>query len=301
MKVLIYGAGGVGGFIGSFLEKTDFDISYVVRRKRFEFLKSNGLILRSKIENLKKRNLKLFKKIKKGDSFDIIIITVKLYDFDGVFNEIVDRVKGDFIILPMQNGIYAEEKISKTLGPDSTFGAVAQISAHIDSNQIVQHIGQLATFFVGNYGKKENDTLKFFCEKVQEKNLAIIFKQNIKEKIWEKFIFLSAYSGITTMSKKTIGEIYNDVLLKTKFNDAMKETFNLSKKFGVNFKRDPIEFWNEKIKKMPAEMTSSMYYDFLENKKLELNWLSGSIIELAKKKGINCETHKEIVREIKLK
>ena len=301
MKVLIYGAGGVGGFIGSFLEKTDFEISYVVRNKRFEFLKSNGLILRSKIENLKKKNLKLLKKINKGDSFDIIIITVKLYDFDNVFDEIIQKVKGDFIILPMQNGIYAEEKISKKLGQDNTYGAVAQISAHIDSNQIVQHIGKLATFFVGNYGKKESQTLKFFCEKVQEKNLSIIFKQNIKEKIWEKFIFLSAYSGITTMSQKTIGEIYNNSELKNKFNEAMKETFNLSRKFGVNFKRDPIEFWNDKIKKMPAEMTSSMYYDFLEKKKLELDWLSGSIIKLAEKKGIKCETHKEIVKKIKLR
>jgi len=301
MKVLIYGAGGVGGFIGSFLEKTDFEISYVVRNKRFKFLKSNGLILRSKIENLEKKNLKLLKQINKGDSFDIIIITVKLYDFDNVFDEIIDKVKGDFIILPMQNGIYAEEKISKTLGPDNTYGAVAQISAHIDSNQIVQHIGTLATFFVGSYGKKESQTLKFFCEKVQEKNLSIIFKENIKEKIWEKFIFLSAYSGITTMTQKTIGEIYNNSELKNKFNDAMKETFNLSKKFGVDFKRDPIEFWNDKIKKMPAEMTSSMYYDFLEKKKLELDWLSGSIIELAEKKGIKCETHKEIVKKIKLR
>ncbi len=299
MKVLIYGAGGVGGFIGSFLEKTNFEISYLVRNKRFEFLKSNGLILKSKIENLKKKNLKLLEKINKGDFYDIIIITVKLYDFDKVFDEIIDKVKGDFIILPMQNGIYAEEKISKTLGLDNTYGAVAQISAHIDSNQIVQHIGTLATFFVGSYGKKESQTLKFFCEKVQEKNLSIIFKENIKEKIWEKFIFLSAYSGITTMTQKTIGQIYNNSELKNKFNDAMKETFNLSRKFGVDFKRDPIEFWNNKIKKMPAEMTSSMYYDFLEKKKLELDWLSGSIIELAEKKGIKCETHKEIVKKIK--
>ena len=294
MKVLIYGAGGVGGFIGSFLEKTDFEISYVVRNKRFEFLKSNGLILKSKIENLKKKNLKLLEKINQGDSYDIIIITVKLYDFDNVFNEIIDKVKGDFIILPMQNGIYAEEKISKTLGPDNTYGAVAQISAHIDSNQIVQHIGTLATFFVGSYGKKESQTLKFFCEKAQEKNLSIIFKENIKEKIWEKFIFLSAYSGITTMTQKTIGEIYNNSELKNKFNDAMKETFNLSRKFGVDFKRDPIEFWNDKIKKMPAEMTSSMYYDFLEKKKLELDWLSGSIIELAEKKELNVKHTKRL-------
>ena len=59
---MIYGAGGVGGFIGSFLEKTDFEISYVVRNRRFEFLKSNGLILKSKIENLKKKILNYLRK-----------------------------------------------------------------------------------------------------------------------------------------------------------------------------------------------------------------------------------------------
>ena len=52
MKVLIYGAGGVGGFIGSFLEKTDFEISYVVRNKRFEFLKSNLARLERALTNL---------------------------------------------------------------------------------------------------------------------------------------------------------------------------------------------------------------------------------------------------------
>ena len=69
----------------------------------------------------------------------------------------------------------------------------------------------------------------------------------------------------------------------------MKETFNLSKKFGVKFNNDPIELWLEKISKMPYEMTSSMYIDFTKNKKLELNWLSGSIVDLCKKNDIECK------------
>ena len=56
MKVLIYGVGGVGGFIGSFLEKTDLEVSYIARGKRYEFLKNKGLILNSQIENLKFKN-----------------------------------------------------------------------------------------------------------------------------------------------------------------------------------------------------------------------------------------------------
>ena len=143
--------------------------------------------------------------------------------------------------------------------------------------KVIKHVGKLATFFVGGYDIKENKLLEDFCDSVQKIGLKIIFKKNIKEKIWEKFIFLSAYSGMTTFFLKPIGEIFEDKVLKKKFIDAMLETYNLSKKFGVSFKSDPVEFWLEKIKKMPFNMTSSMHVDFNNNKKLELDWLSGSI------------------------
>ena len=67
--------------------------------------------------------------------------------------------------------------------------------------------------------------------------LKIILKKNIKEKIWEKFIFLSAYSGMTTLEEKPIGEIFDDQDLKNKFIDAMLETYNLSKNFWCFFSK----------------------------------------------------------------
>ena len=301
MKVLIYGVGGVGGFIGSFLEKTEYEISYIARGKRYEFLKNQGLILNSKVESLKFKNLNVIDQLKEGETFDIIIITVKLYDFDFVIEEINKKIKGNYIILPFQNGIYAEEKIKKIFGSEKTFGAVAQISAHINQNQEVQHIGKLATFFVGNYESNRNSFLESFCEKAQKHNLSIIYKENIKEKIWEKFIFLSAYSGMTTLTEKTIGQIFDNKTLKEKFLKAMNEAYILSKKFKVDFKRDPIEFWTQKIKNMPYEMTSSMYHDFKAKKKLELKWLSGSIIELGRTMNINFDINNEIVHGIKFK
>ena len=177
------------GFIGSFLEKTGFEISYIARGSRYNALKTNGLVLNSRIENLKFSNVNLIHELKNGDFFDIVIITVKLYDFDDVLNEIINKIKGNFIILPFQNGIYAEEKIKEKLGSENTFGAVAQISAHIDQNQTVKHIGKLATFFVGSYEEQKNTILKDFCEQVQKHNLSILYKKNIKEKYGKNLFF----------------------------------------------------------------------------------------------------------------
>ncbi len=299
MKVLVYGVGGVGGFIGCFLEKTNYEITYVTRGERYNFMRNEGLILNSKIENLKFKKLKIINELNKGEHFDIIIITVKLYDFDNVLKEIKQKVVGDYIILPFQNGIYAEEKIKNLLGIEKTFGAVAQISAYIDKNQTIQHVGKLATFFVGKYDGGNNDFLESFCQNAQKYNLSIIYKNNIKEKIWEKFIFLSAYSGMTTLTEKTIGQIFEKKSLKDKFLGAMNEAFLLSKKFNVKFKRDPLAFWIEKINSMP--MTSSMYLDFKSKKRLELEWLSGSILNLGNSMNIESRITSEIVSGIKAK
>ena len=77
--------------------------------------------------------------------------------------------------------------------------------------------------------------LNKFCEISKKSGLDIEYKSNIKEKIWEKFIFLSAYSGITTLTKKSIGEIFDSTALKENFVNAMIETYNLSKFFNVKF------------------------------------------------------------------
>ena len=299
MKILVIGAGGIGGFIGSYLVNDNYDVTFVARKKRLNYLKTNGLKLESELGKIYSPKIKVAEEIPEGESFDIIINTVKLYDFDTVLDEIKNKIKNKPVIIPFQNGIYAEEELKKKLPYMETIGAVAQISVFVDKNQIIKHIGKLATFFVGGYDVQENKLLEYFCENVQKTGLKIVFKKNIKEKIWEKFIFLSAYSGMTTFYLKPIGQIFEDEVLKKKFIDAMLETYNLSKKFGVSFKSDPVEFWLKKIKNMPFDMTSSMHVDFNNNKKLELDWLSGSIETLSKTYNVKCPTHSEIVEGIK--
>ena len=266
MKILVYGVGGIGGYIGALLKKTKLDITFICRGKRFDYLKSHGLSLQSLLGDLKFKNLDIRKELKFGEKFDIIINSVKLYDFDNVLEDLIKNVSGDFIILPFQNGVYAEEKIKKDFGSFRTTGAVAQISSYIDDNNTVKHIGKLATFFVGPYTQINSSKLQEFCKSCQEVGLDMRFKENIKEKIWDKFIFLSAYSGITTLTRKSIGEIFDDKKLREKFISAMNETFNLSKYFGVKFKNNPVDLWLEKISNMPYEMTSSMYLDYKKKK-----------------------------------
>ena len=299
MNILIYGVGGIGGFLGSKLIDEKINLTFMARGKRYDFLKKNGLTLKSSLGNSSVKKIHVINKIDPDSRFDYIFSTVKLYDFDNSLEEILSLKNKDFIFIPFQNGIYAENKAIRILGKEKVCAGVAQISSYIDKEQTIIHIGKLATFFIGTTHKYNQVKLQKFCSHNFIKKINLIYKSNIYEKIWQKFIFLSAYSGMTTAYNKTIGQLFDDNFLKSQFIDAMEETFNLAKFYNVKFKQDPIKFWLNKIENMPYEMTSSMHEDHKRNKKLELQWLSGFVVDKSKDAEINCEIHKTIVEMIK--
>ena len=302
MKILIYGVGGIGGFIGSYLKKTNNEIFFISRGKTNSLLKKNGLKLMSSLGNLEFNKIDLIDEINNNVFFDIIILTVKLYDFDRVIGKLKEYINEKTILLPFQNGIYAEDKINKELNLNNFYGAVAQISVHINKEAEIIHNDKLANFFVGNLLEgTSNKKIELFCRDCQKVGLDLRYTKNIKEKLWDKFIFLSAYSGMTTLTKMTIGQIFEVKKLKNMFIDAMNESYVLSSFYNVEFARNPVDVWIERISKMPYEMNSSMFLDYKKNKKLELDWLSGFVLKCSKEFEIECKVHKEIVDGIKFK
>ena len=303
MNILIYGSGGIGGFLGAFLLKSNFQIFFLARGNTYKKFSQNGLILNSEIENIKCKEINLLNNIKKCPELDIVILAVKLYDLEYSLNELSKYAKGDFTILPFQNGVIAESMIKKKFGKEKVFGAVAQISSFLDDNKRIIHNGRLASFFVGKIIAKNNYENKIFrfSEKVNSLGIDFRYSNKITQKIWDKFIFLSAYSGITTLTEMTIGEIFDNKNYRDLFIKAMEETFLLSKKKNIKFDYNPVAIWIERISKMPRNLTSSMFIDFKKKKKLELDWLSGNVISMGKEVSISCDAHNTIVEGIKSK
>ena len=301
MKILVYGVGGIGGYLGAYLLKTNHEVFFISRGKGFKSIKDNGLRIISELGNINLDNINIVDKIDDANlKFDFVVLAVKLYDLKSVLGNLQKLKYQSFQILPFQNGIFAEEEIENIYGKENTIGAVAQISSYIDEKNRVIHKGKLATFFVGNYfDGYYSKKLEILTKDCQSIGLDLRFSSNIKEKLWEKFIFLSAYSGMTTLSSLSIGEIFSNKDLKKMFIQAMHETFKLSEILGVKFRHNPVDLWIEKIKKMPFDMTSSMFLDFKNKKKLELDWLSGNIVVMSKKLKIKSPVHKRITEKIK--
>ena len=96
-----------------FLIKIKLSNFFLARGNTYKKFSQNGLILNSEIENIKCKEINLLNNIKKCPELDIVILAVKLYDLEYSLNELSKYAKGDFIILPFQNGVIAESMIKK--------------------------------------------------------------------------------------------------------------------------------------------------------------------------------------------
>jgi|TARA_B100001750_G_scaffold170469_1_gene138849 2-dehydropantoate 2-reductase len=303
MKILILGSGGLGGYFGGRLAAAGFNVTFVARGRHFQSIAKGGLKVRSPLGNAKITNLSVVESPRKAGVFDIIVNCVKMWDLESASCDLKHNLGKKTIIIPLQNGIDSEKILCKTLGKHHVVGGVAHISAKIVKPGVIKHNGRLARLIFGvikgNQSKSVIAKIKRFRLLCLKSGIDCHISRDISLDIWGKFIFLVAFSGVTALTKKSIGSIRGNKKLKEFFYLTMQETFNVAKKLGVRFKKDPLEKWESIIESMPSNYRASMYEDLKIGKKLELPWLSLRVVQLGKKFRINTPKNLEIVKGLR--
>jgi 2-dehydropantoate 2-reductase len=109
---------------------------------------------------------------------------------------------------------------------------------------------------------------------------------DIRQAIWEKFVFLVGLSAVTTTIRLPIGPIRTHPRTRGLLLDIMREAVAVGRAQGVALSA---EFAEERLAfcdSLPAEMTSSMHLDLERGNRLEVAWLSGGVVQLGQAAGV---------------
>src|SRR5687768_10457602 len=117
MKILILGAGGIGGYFGARLAQAGADVTFLVREKRREQIARGGLVVESPLGNVQ-MPVKTVVAAELGAGYDAILFTCKAYDLDSAMDAIAPAVKGDAAIVPLLNGLAHFERLDARFGAD---------------------------------------------------------------------------------------------------------------------------------------------------------------------------------------
>jgi len=299
MKIAIIGVGGVGGYFGGklsahYAHKKDVDITFIARGKNLEEIQKNGLKVITEQGTIIAKPDKAIADPASCGIFDLIIFCVKSYDLENSAKLFKNCVNEQTVAITVLNGVNNAERLKRVLPDAQILNGCVYISAFIREAGIVCQAGGTCKFYFGS--DTDNEKYIKIEQFLKDAGITAEYRKDIKEIVWEKYLFVSPLASATSFYQKTFGEIMEDSESKNLLQGLLKEIESIAKFQKVNLPNDIFQKSLDKITLFPYETKSSLQMDFERKKNTELDIFAGYIVEYAKEHGIDVPLHEKVYK-----
>jgi 2-dehydropantoate 2-reductase len=286
MRVGIIGAGGVGGYFGAQLAAHGHDVVFVARGAHLDAIRSAGLKVVSEHAPVHIAAPNATDRIDQLGPLDLVLIGVKLWDTDAVGKQIAPLLSQDSAVLSLQNGVTKDDILRRHVPHAALMGASCYISAAIEAPGVIKHNGALARIVFGEFGGQRTARATRILDALVDAGIDAELSTSIEKVLWEKFAFLVGLSAVTSTTRKPVGVIRVQPRIRRLLQEVMAEVVRVGQARGVHLRADFAAQQMAFIDTLPYEMTSSMLNDLENGRRLELPWLSDSVVEMGREAGI---------------
>ncbi len=287
MRIAVVGAGGVGGAYGAALANAGADVTFIARGAHLEAMRRKGL----KVES-QRGDIHLVPTQATDDPRTVDpLFCVKLWDVESAGEAIKPMVAANTVVIPLQNGVDAAERLMPILGRQAVMGGVAVISATIAEPGVIRQTGAVMRMVFGELDgttSARGDAFATLCTKAGIDGVA---STSIQTELWMKFILLASNASIMALARLPIGKLRDDPDIAPWFTTAYEEVAAVGRAAGVALPADAVETTLNFNRNAPPHLIPSMAVDLLRGNRIELPWLSGKVVELGRKHGVPTPTH----------
>ena len=286
MKILIVGAGGIGGFFGAKLIQAGADITYLLREQRQRLILDQGLAIETP-----KGNFTIHPKTVLADHlepvYDLIILACKAFDLKDSLKSIA-KASSKGVLLPFLNGYTHLQALDRQFGKERVMGGVAHIAATISETGSVKQLTELGSLTIGPRTPEQVELCQELFALCKKTDFDSFYKEDIEQALWDKWVFLATLAGMTTICRGSIGEIAatpdGKELSKRMFAECC--AIAASQKQPIAQKTQSTS--EEILTKEGSPFTASMLRDLLAAKKNEHQHILGDLIGFASAGAIDC-------------
>jgi 2-dehydropantoate 2-reductase len=285
VKVVVVGAGGVGGYFGGRLVQSGVDVGFVARGKHLESLRADGLRVRSVRGDFEVPVAATDDPSVLGPA-DYVLVTVKSYDTDEVAHSIRPVVGERTAVVSLQNGVDNEERLAAVLGEDRIVGGAAYIFATIAGPGVIDHTGGPARLVLGEWRGGTSDRVAALVQAFEAAGVDVEESADIRAVLWSKFAFICAQAGVTAAVRLPIGEILAVRAGRDLFRTLSAEVCAVAAAEGVDLGRDLPDKNLAFADNLEPDSTSSLHYDLVHGRRMELEALLGEVVRRGEARGV---------------
>ncbi len=206
MRILVVGAGSTGGYFGGRLAEAGRDVTFLVRPKRAEQLRLNGLQIISPHGDVTIwPNLVVAGEI--AAPFDAVLVAVKGFSLESALDDLAGAVGPETMILPVLNGMRHLNVLAARFGKNSVVGGVCKVATIVDDRGRIVQLRKLQELTYGEMSGDRSLRTDRLDEVMQGAGFDARLSRTIEREMWEKWVLLATIGGITCLMRGNIGDI----------------------------------------------------------------------------------------------
>jgi 2-dehydropantoate 2-reductase len=286
MKILVLGAGAVGGFFGGRLAAAGADVTFLVRPRRADQMAEHGLVVRSPFGDIVK-DVPTVLSASDGGPYDLVLLTCKAYDLETALDTIAPAVERGAAVVPMLNGLAHLDALDARFGEKQVMGGLCFVAATLTPEGEIRQLGSMLNGIV--FGERSG-AVSQRCEvlKAAFGNAPVDnrISTDILRDMWSKWVQLSSLAGLTCLMRSTVGDANQAAEGASIALELLDECSAIAGAHGALPSEKALVTMRERMTDKSSTLSASMLRDIERGGPIEADHIIGDLVRRAKAKGI---------------
>jgi 2-dehydropantoate 2-reductase len=287
VRILVMGAGAVGGFYGAALAGRGHGVTFVARGAHLDAIRTRGLTIRSAGRSTVIHPADAAgSPAEAGRGFELVLFTVKGYDTETAARALGPVIHPGTAVLTLQNGVESEDRLAETLGRDRILLGTATISTTVTEPGVIDQANPLSRIELGEPSGAITPRVDAIASVLRDAGVEARVSGDVRRAVWEKFVRLAPGATLTSACQATIGEVRGTREGADLYRALIGETVAVGQAAGARLPADAVEAALTFIHTLPPGMKTSMQLDFERRRRVELEELTGAVVRLGRRLGV---------------
>jgi 2-dehydropantoate 2-reductase len=286
VKILIMGTGGVGGYYGGLLAKDGNDVTFISRGAHLYAIRHEGLKVKSVHGDFAVSPANATEHPVKVGPVDLILFCVKTYNTDEAAEAIQSAVGAQTVVMSLQNGIDAAERIGKVVGMHHILGGATWLSSAVEAPGVIRQVSEFRRIVFGELDRSQSARIQSIYEVLKNTGITVEISEDILKILWTKFVFISAASSLGSLTRLAMGDYRSVPETRVMITSLMREVETLARAQGTVLDEDVVQKSLEFMDNAGPHIKASMQVDVESGHRTEIESMIGVISRKGRELGV---------------
>ena len=278
MRILVVGAGAIGGYFGGRMLAAGSDMTFLVRPRRAAELADAGLVIKSPNGDVTLKNPPTVQADKITEKFDMVLLSCKAFDLGDAIKSFAPAVGPRTAIVPLLNGMLHLDALDKKFGREHVLGGLCAIAVTLNDKREVVHLAPMQSLNFGERDGKMSDRVRAIAEVMAAGKFGSVASEQILQEMWEKWVFLASLAASTCLMRSSVGNILAAPGGKDFLLGMLDESSAVATAEGHAPRAPFLERTRGMFTAEGSQMTASMFRDIKMGAPVEADHVIGDLI-----------------------